>query len=30
MSKTRIRVYPNDLRSLPTGRVDHGVLDGTT
>ena len=30
MSRTRIGVNPNDLRSLPAGRVDHGVLDRTT
>ena len=30
MSRTRIRVNPNDLRSLPVGRVDRGVLDATT
>ena len=30
MSRTRITVNPNDLRSLLAGRVDRGVLDGTT
>ena len=30
MSRTRIRVNPNDPRSLPAGRIDYGVLDATT
>ena len=30
MSRTRIRIDPGNPRSLPAGRVDYGVLDGTT
>ena len=30
MSRTRIRIDPGDPQSLPTGRVDHEMLDGTT
>ena len=30
MSKTRVRIDPNNSRSLPPGRVDHAVLDATT
>ena len=30
LSRTRIRIDPGNPRSLPAGRVDYGVLDGTT
>ena len=30
MSKTRIRIDPDNPRSLPPGRVDHAVLDATS
>ena len=30
MSTTRITIDPEDPESLPEGRVDHAVLDGTT
>ena len=30
MSRTRVRVEPDNPRSLPPGRVDHAVLDATT
>ncbi len=30
MKKTCIRIDPSDPNSLPTGRVDHEVLDGAT
>ena len=30
MSRTRVRVDPDDRRSLPPGRVDHAVLDRAT
>ena len=30
MSKTRVRIDPDDPRSLPEGRVDHAVLDATS
>ena len=30
MSRTRVRIDPDDPRSLPEGRVDHAVLDATT
>ncbi len=30
MSKTRVRIDPDDPRSLPEGRVDHAILDATT
>ena len=30
MSETRVRIDPDDPQSLPPGRVDHAVLDGTT
>ena len=30
MSTTRITIDPEDPGSLPEGRVDHAVLDGTT
>ena len=30
MSRTRVRIDPDDLHSLPPGRVDHAVLDATT
>ncbi len=30
MTKTHIAIDPNDPQILPTGRVDHGVLDATT
>jgi len=30
MSTVRIRIESGDPRSLPEGRVDHAVLDGTT
>ena len=29
MSKTRVKIDPDDPRSLPPGRVDHAVLDAT-
>ena len=29
MRRTRVRIDPGDARSLPAGRVDHSVLDGT-
>ena len=30
MSKTRVRIDPDNPRSLPPGRVDHAVLDATS
>ena len=30
MSKTHVRTDPDDPQSLPEGRIDHAVLDGTT
>ena len=30
MSRTRIRIDPDDPQSLPSGRVDRAVLDATT
>ena len=30
MSRTRVRIDPDNPRSLPRGRVDHAVLDATT
>ena len=30
MSRTRLKINPDDPRSLPKGRVNHAVLDGTT
>ena len=30
MSRTRVRIDPDDPRSLPEGRVNPSVLDGTT
>ena len=30
MSRTQVRVDPDDPQSWPRGRVDHEVLDGTT
>ena len=30
MSTTHVRIDPDDPRSLPEGRIDHAVLDGTT
>ena len=30
MSRTRVTIDPNEPRSLPPGRVDPAVLDGTT
>ncbi len=30
MSSTRVKIDPDDPRSLPRGRVNHDVLDGTT
>ncbi len=30
MSRTRIRIDPDNPRSLPPGRVDHAVLDATS
>ena len=30
MSETRIRIDPDDPRSLPPARVDYAVLDATT
>ena len=30
MSRTRVRIDPDDRRSLPPGRVDHAVLDQAT
>ena len=30
MSRTRVRIDPDNPRSLPPGRVDHAVLDATT
>ena len=30
MSTKRVRIDPDDLRSLPEGRFDHAVLDGAT
>ena len=30
MSRTRVRIDPDDPRSLTMGRVDYKVLDGTT
>ena len=29
MSRTRVRIDPDNPRSLPPGRVDHAVLDAT-
>ena len=29
MSKTRVKIDPDDPRSLPPGRVDRAVLDAT-
>ena len=30
MSRTRVRIDPDDPRSLPPGQVDHAAVDGTT
>ena len=30
MSKTRVRIDPDNPQSLPPGRVDHAVLDATS
>ena len=30
MSRTRVRIDPDDPRTLPPGRVDHALLDATT
>ena len=30
MSRTRVRIDPDNPRSLPPGRVDHAVLDATS
>ena len=30
MSETHVRIDPDDPKSLPEGRIDHAVLDGTT
>ena len=30
MSKTRVRIDPDNPRSLPQARVDHAVLDATS
>ena len=30
MSRTRLKINPDDPRSLPKGRVNHTVLHGTT
>ena len=30
MSRTRVRIDPDNSRCLPRGRVDHAVLDATT
>ena len=30
MSETRVRIDPDDPRTLPPGRVSHAVLDATT
>ncbi len=30
MSRTRVKIDPDDRRSLPPGRVDHAVLDTTS
>ena len=30
MSKTRVRIDPDNPRSLPPGRVDHAVLESTS
>ncbi len=30
MSRTRVRINPDDLQTLPPGRVDHAMLDATT
>ena len=30
MSETRVTIDPDDPQSLPEGRIDHAVLDGTT
>ena len=30
MSETHVRIDPDDPQSLPEGRIDHTVLDGTT
>ena len=30
MSRTRVKIDPDDPRSLPPGRVGHAVLDATS
>ena len=30
MNETHVRIDPDDPQSLPEGRIDHAVLDGTT
>ena len=30
MSETHVRIDPDDPQSLPEGRINHAVLDGTT
>ena len=30
MSRTRVKIDPDNPRSLPPGRVDHAVLDATS
>ena len=30
MSETHVRIDPDDPQSLPEGRIDYAVLDGTT
>ena len=30
MSRSRVRIDPDDPRSLPPGQVDHAVLDTTS
>ena len=30
MSRTRVRIDPDNPHSLPPGRVDHAVLDATS
>ncbi len=30
MSKTRIRIDPDNPRSLPPGRVDHAIMESTS
>ena len=30
MSTRRVRIDPDDPQSLPTGRIDHAVVDGAT